>query len=134
MKHAIQAAITFSAIALGGAAQASPERDLAHAKSLLTIWEGTEVSLEDGTLTAVYEDEISGEMYLAIIGTYLCSGLIIGKTLESVTTVEILDNEGEAGFVYKKGMEDCQTFLDRPAGAPETRHDILEATHVKSAE
>ena len=130
MKASIQAAITIAAITLGTAAHATPERDLAHAKNLLLAKEPEEVRLEDGVLTAIFEDRISGEDYLSTL-RHLCFGLITGKTLDSVTQIEILDNGGETGFIYGKGLDDCQTFLDRETDDDRTRAEILEATQVK---
>ena len=116
------------AFCLAGAAQADQR---ARASELLEMWQPQSVAIEDGVLKVVLpQDRISEEIYFAVLTAGLCLGFAMEKPLNGLSGVEVLNRHVRQGYVFERGLEDCDSWNERPAGSPMTRLEILGATHL----
>lgn len=101
------------------------------ARDLAAMWQPAEVRVENSRLTLVLpQRRITEEIYLAILTSGLCLGPIVGKLLPGVSEIHVLNEFARQGYVYEKGLEDCDRFNNRPVGDGMTRMEILGATHL----
>ena len=119
---------TLAATAIPSIASASTKADAAE---LVAMWEPTDVRVEGKRLTIVLpQRRITEEIYMSVLTAGLCLGPLVDKPLHGVSEIRILNQFGEQGYVYEKGLEDCAAFNDRPVGDAMTKIEILGATHL----
>ncbi|MDF3906793.1 hypothetical protein [Paracoccus sp. AS002] len=104
------------------------------AKELLALWQPEAVSLKGSTLTLVLpERQLTEQIYLAVIETGICAGVLTGKPLPGVSSIEVLNQLSRQGYVYEAGIEDCTQINDLPVGDRIGTLLVLGETHVFSA-
>ena len=82
----------------------------------LYLWQPTQVSLDNGSLTIVLsERRITDTIYVAVI-TGICVGALNGRHLLSMNEVILLNQSSDQGYVYEAGTEDCE-LLGYSAGS-----------------
>lgn len=103
----------------------------ANAVDLTAMWQPKQVQIEGEKLILVLpQPRITEEIYLALLTAGLCMSPLIEKPLVGVSEIQVLNQSGEQGYVYESGLEDCETFNNRPAGDAMTKIEILGATHL----
>lgn len=101
------------------------------ARELVAMWNPTSVEVSGGQLTIILpQRRITEEIYYSLLTAGLCLGPLYGKSLPGVSEVRVLNEFGRQGYVYEKGLEDCETFTSRPVTDPMTKIEILGATHL----
>lgn len=104
------------------------------AEKLLASWAPDDVTMsDDGTLRIVLpERRVTSEMYSSITRFGLCLGPIAtGDMMEDVSSIEVLNQFEVQGFVYEKGLNDCETMSGTGAAA---EMSLMSATHTFSPE
>ena len=82
--------------------------DIEDARESLYLWQPTQVSLENGSLTIVLsERRITDTIYVAVISG-ICVGALNGRHLPSMNEVILLNQFSNQGYVYEAGTEDCE--------------------------
>ncbi len=100
------------------------------AQQLLEMWAPVNITLSDNTLTVVLpQRRITTEIYLAVIQTGICFAPLYGMDMQKVEQIEILNQFSAQGFVYEKGIEDCEAYNILPANDKSTEIQILGNTH-----
>ncbi|MEP2990906.1 MAG: hypothetical protein ABJO88_18275 [Parasphingorhabdus sp.] len=103
----------------------------ANAVDLTAMWQPQQVQISGEKLILVLpQRRITEQIYIAILTAGLCLGPLIEKPLDGITEIQVLNQFRAQGYVYEKGLEDCETFNNRPAGDSMTKIEILGATHL----
>ncbi|WP_282026957.1 hypothetical protein [Limimaricola cinnabarinus] len=79
---------------------------------------------------ALPQGQVTEEIYMAVMTAGLCPGILLDKPLEGVREIQVLNKFRTQGYVYEKGLEDCEKINSRPSGDDHTLLDILSATHM----
>jgi hypothetical protein len=120
--------LALTAVIVGTSAYAGPMEDV---EELLGLWEPKKVQIDDGRLKVFLPQErVTEQMYLAILTAGLCVGPLVGQPLNVVREISVLNRSGTQGYVYEKGLEDCEDFNNRAAADRLTKFEILAATHL----
>lgn len=103
----------------------------ADAADLTAMWQPEQVQISGKKLILVLpQQRITEQIYLSILTAGLCMGPLIEKPLDGVSEIQVLNQSRAQGYVYEKGLEDCETFINRPADDAITKIQILGATHL----
>ncbi|WP_417256878.1 hypothetical protein [Celeribacter halophilus] len=103
----------------------------ANAADLTAMWQPDQVQISGEKLILVLpQRQITEQIYIAILTTGLCIGPLIEKPLDGISEIQVLNQFRAQGYVYEKGLEDCETFNNRPVGDSMTKIEILGATHL----
>ena len=101
-----------------------------NAHQLLEMWAPTNITFSDNTLNVVLpQRRITTEIYLVVIQTGICFAPLHGMDLQEIEQIEILNQFSAQGFVYEKGIEDCESFNNLPANDKSIEIQILGYTH-----
>ena len=124
---AITAACT-AAVLFASQAQADTR---ANAADLTAMWQPEQIRISGEKLILVLpQHRITEQIYLALLTTGLCMGPLIEKPLDGISEIQVLNQFRAQGYVYEKGLEDCEAFNNRPAGDAMTKIQVLGATHL----
>lgn len=47
-----------------------------------------------------------------------------------ISEIQVLNQFDAQGYVHEKGLENCETFHNRPSGDAMTKSEVLGATHL----
>lgn len=104
-------------LALAASPALADSKAIQQAKELLDLWQPISVSQEGSTLRVVLnERQITQTIYLAVIKSGICVGVLTGKPLPDVSSIEVLNEFSRQGYVYEAGTEDCAQINDLPVG------------------
>lgn len=121
-------------LALAASPVLAAPKAVQQAKELLALWQPEAVSLKGSTLTVVLpERQITEQIYLAVIKTGICVGVLTRKPLPGVSSIEVLNQFSRQGYVYEAGTEDCAQINDLPVGDRIGTLLVLGKTHAFSA-
>lgn len=102
------------------------------AENLLASWAPESVTMSnEGVLRIVLpQRRVTSEMYSSITRFGLCLGPIAtGNMMEDVSSIEVLNQFEAQGFVYEKGLNDCETMSGTGVKA---EMSLMSATHTFS--
>jgi hypothetical protein len=101
-----------------------------NAAELMASWQPDKISLEGGTLVVVLpQQRITEQIYLSILQAGVCFGPLLDIDLPGVSSIQILNRGSKQGYVYEKGMEDCEKLNSYGIGGDQFKFDVLAATH-----
>jgi len=111
---------------IAGSAQADT---LSEARKSLEMWNPKQVTLSNGTLTAVLpQRRITTEIYTTVIQAGICLGVLMNRKLPGVKEVVMLNEFGAQGFVYEEGTQSCEKINNSSGQAANI--EIASRTHV----